>query len=87
MKPEERDTKEYEKWKRNNPILAEIWETLVWADKQKVDILIVYNKLKKIFNSLVSENVVGVTFSDGEFVPIEDESIMQWIAEQLDQKE
>ena len=30
-----------------------------------------------------SKVIPGVLFSDGEFVPIKDDSIMQWIAEQL----
>ena len=43
----------------------------------------------EILSSLTTEDepIAGVTFGDGEFVPIEDESIMQWIAEQLSQQE
>ena len=39
----------------------------------------------RFIDSLVGKPVAGVTFGDGEFVPIEDESIMQWIAEQLEE--
>ena len=38
-------------------------------------------------NTTEDEPIAGVTFGDGEFVPIEDESIMQWIAEQLQQED
>ena len=43
----------------------------------------------EILSSLTTEDepIAGVTFGDGEFVPIEDESIMQWIAEQLPEQE
>ena len=39
----------------------------------------------KVYKNAQPESKVipGVLFSDGEFVPIEDDSIMQWIAEQL----
>lgn len=44
--------------------------------------------LEQTLNALVGEPVVaGVTFGDGEFVPIEDESLMQLIAEQLQPEE
>ena len=42
--------------------------------------------LEEILNSLPGIEA-GVIFSDGEFVPIKDEELMQTIAERLDRKE
>ena len=42
--------------------------------------------LEKILYSF-PENEAGVIFSDGEFVPIKDEELMQTIAEWLDREE
>ena len=43
-----------------------------------------YEKIAVLDNAQPKNEVIpGVLFSDGEFVPIEDDSIMQWIAEQL----
>ncbi len=65
----------------NNKILEEI----AMPHQIEGSLFVDYNELVEILNSLTDEPKAGVTFSDGEFVPIEDETIMQWIAEQIEE--
>ena len=46
-------------------ILAEIWEVLAGANKQKVDTLIVYNRIKKILATLPSEKEIAKGVIEG----------------------
>ena len=64
-----------------------IWKTFTTATEEARDVQ--WDWFENVLNANTTEDepIAGVTFGDGEFVPIEDESIMQWIAEQLQQED